>query len=215
MDRSHGADKDEAAGSIPASPNSGPAADERAAVHYDTGGDLHAKRSGDLETASITRATMQDVSKLRARPLLHVLLAGVGLVVVLAAVVPHWSELGHVLSGQERAEGNGACLSGYEASADGTTCHTATWVQVAEIAGVFVLLNGAVLGWVAYKSQRERSRRASALRQDWLVARAQARLNAKAAAAHAVTANWVPAATVVPPPVLGPAEMVRPETPVS
>jgi len=158
---------------------------------------------------------MQDVSKVRARPLLHVLLAGVGLVVVLAAVVPHWGELSHVLSGEERVEGNGACVSGYEASAAGTACHTATWVRVAEIAGVFVLLNGAVLGWVAYKSQRERSRRASAQRQDWLVARAEARLNAKAAAAHAATANWMPAPSVVPPPVLGPAEMVRPETPVN
>ena len=155
------------------------------------------------------------VSNVRARPLLHVLLAAAGLIVVLAAAVPHWSELGHVLSGRERAVGNGACLSGYEPSADGTSCHTAAWVRVAGIAGVVVLLNGAVLGWVAYKAQRERSRRASAMRQDWLVVRAQTRLNAKAAAAHAAAASWAPSPSVVPPPILGPAEMVPPQAKVN
>jgi hypothetical protein len=158
---------------------------------------------------------MLDVSRLRARPLLHVLFGAAGLVVVLAAVVPHWSELGHVLSGQERAAPNGVCLSGYEPSTDGTTCHTAAWVRIAEIAGVVVLLNGAVLAWVAYKSQRERSRRASAMRQDWMVAGARARLDAKAAALHAATAEWVPPPSVVPPPILGPAEMVAPQRSVN
>jgi hypothetical protein len=157
---------------------------------------------------------MLGVSRLRARPLLHVLMAAAGLVVVLAAVLPHWSELGHVLSAQERTASSGVCLSGYEPSADGTTCHTAAWVRVAEIAGVFVLVNGAVLAWVAYKSQRERSLRASAMRQDWLVARARARLDAKAAAAHAASTHWEPPASVVPPPILGPAEMVSPQRPV-
>ena len=166
------------------------------------------------------------MSRLWARPFLHVLLAVAGLVVVLGAVVPHWSELGHVLSGREHAEGTSGCLSGYEASADGTTCHTAGWVRVAEWGTVFVLLNGAVLGWFAHRSQRARSRQASAMRQDWLVARSQARLNAKAAAIHATavhatavpatTASWVPvpAPSVVPPPILGPVEMVRPQPPL-
>jgi hypothetical protein len=147
------------------------------------------------------------VVKLRAHPVLHTVLAAIGLVVVLAAAVPHWSELGHVLSGQEKVEGETGCLSGYEASADGTTCHLAGWVRVAQAGTIFVLLNGAVLVWVAYKAQRERSRRASAMRQDWMVARAQARLNAKAAAAHAAAASWVPEPAPISI-VATPAEMV-------
>ncbi len=129
----------------------------------------------------------------RVKPVLHLMLAAVGLIVVLAAVLPHWSELGHVLTGRDKVDGTTGCLSGYDASADGTSCHAAAWVRVAEAGAIFVLLNGVVLGWVAYRMQRERSRRASAMRQDWLVARSQARLNAKAAAAHAATASWVAA----------------------
>jgi SLT domain-containing protein len=147
------------------------------------------------------------VVKLRAHPVFHAVLAAIGLVVVLAAVVPHWSELGHVLSGQDQVNGETGCLSGYEASSDGTSCHAAGWVRVAEAGAVFVLLNGAVLGWVAYKVQRERSRRASAMRQDWMVARAQARLNAKAAAAHAAATTWMPEPAPIPI-VASPAEMV-------
>jgi hypothetical protein len=138
---------------------------------------------------------MHLVSRSRVKPLLHVLLAAAGLVVVLAAVVPHWSDIGSDLDG------------------------SASWVRIAECALVFVGLNLAVLGWVAYKSQRARSRRASAMRQDWLVARAEARLNAKSVAAHAAAASWVPAPapvrTAVPPPILGPAEMVGQRPPVS
>ena len=153
--------------------------------------------------------------KTRVKPVLHALLVAAGLVVLLATVVPHWSELGHVLSGRERVDGPTGCVSGYDASADGRSCHTATWVRVAEGATVFVLLNAAALGWVALKAHRVRSRRASAMRQDWMVARAEARLNAKAAAAHAAAARWVPPAKPVPPPILGPAEMVGPYPPAN
>jgi hypothetical protein len=116
---------------------------------------------------------MHLVVRFRVKPVLHLVLAAVGLVVVVAAVVPRWSELGDVLTGRDKDD--------------------AGWVRVAEAGAVFFLVNGAVLGWAACKSQRARSRRASAMRQDWLVARAQARLNVKAAAAHAAAANWTPA----------------------
>jgi hypothetical protein len=132
--------------------------------------------------------------------MLHVVLAAAGLVVLLAAVVPHWAHLGRLLDGRADVRG-------------------AVWYWVAGAAAIFVLLNAAVLVLVCYKSQRARSRRATAMRQDWLVARAEARLNAKSAAAHAAMANWVPAPApvtrTVPPPILGPAEMVGPRPPAS
>jgi hypothetical protein len=143
---------------------------------------------------------MHPMSRFRAKPMLHVVLAAAGLVVVLAAVVPHWADLGRVVDGRDDV-------------------HGAVWYRVAEAATIFALLNAAVLVLVGYKSQRARSRRASAMRQDWLVARAEARLNAKSAAAHAATASWVPAPAPVtrsvPPPILGPAEMVGPQPPAS
>jgi hypothetical protein len=121
---------------------------------------------------------MHLVLRLRAKPVVHAVLAVVGLLVVLVSVGPHGTELGEVLSGEENADG------------------TAGWLLLAEFAAVFALVNAAVLGLALYRSHRARSRQASARRQDWMVARAEARLNAKAAAAHAAAANWRPATAV-------------------
>jgi hypothetical protein len=134
------------------------------------------------------------VLRFRVKTLLHMVLAAVGLAVAVAALAPHWSELGDVLSGQDKGDG------------------PTTWMPMVALGAVVFVLNGAVLGWAAYKSHLARSRRASAMRQDWMVVRAQARLNAKAAAAHAAAASWMPATAQVPT-VHASAEMVGPQPP--